>query len=119
MPTEIQGNMKCISNPEIKVRGYVLAATVTSKRIFIYEKDLTITSEYENCHISLPVTNSYNDTWRKWWLEYVDAGIAIVTLPPTGVLNEESTLYHKECFDCRLVKGSTKKRPDFWPNNHE
>ena len=31
----------------------------------------------------------------------------------------ESVLYHRECIDCRAVDGATKKRPDFWPNDHE
>lgn len=116
MPTEIQGNMKCISNPDIKVRGYVLAATITSKRFFIYEKDLNNPSEYENCHTSIP--DPFNGYWEKWWTEYIDEGKAIAVVP-TSSLDLYSTLYYQECFDCRKTEGATKKRPDFWPNNHE
>ena len=116
MPTEVQGNMKCTSNPDIKVRGYVLASTITSKRIFIYEKDLNISSEYENCKIDH--TDPYNGNWIRRWTENINAGKAIAVIP-SGYLDENSTLYYQECFDCRTVKGATKKRPDFWPNDHE
>ena len=116
MPTEISGNVKCVSNPKIKVRGYVLAATITSKRIFIYEKDLNIPSEYENCRFEFP--DPLNGNWIKRWTEKVDEGKAIAVIP-SGSLDLNSTLYNQECFDCMQTKGSTKKRPDFWPNNHE
>lgn len=116
MPAEIQGNVKCISNPDMKVRGYVLASTITSKRIFIYEKDLNIPSEYENCGIDIP--DPMNGNWVRRWTENIDAGKAIATTP-SGSLDLNSTLYYQKCFDCRTVEGSTKKRPYFWPNNHE
>ena len=116
MPTEVQGNIKCTSNSDIKVRGYVLASTITSKRIFIYEKDLNISSEYENCKIDHP--DPYNGNWIRRWTENINAGKAIAVIP-SGYLDENSTLYYQECFDCRTVKGATKKRPDFWPNDHE
>ena len=117
MPTEINGNVKCISNPEIKVRGYVLAASITSKRVFIYEKDLkTLRSEYENCDYSIP--NPSDNYWVSAWERWIDEGDAIARIPH-GFLDYESTLYHGECFDCRKTEGATKKRPDFWPNNHD
>ena len=116
MPTEISGNVKCVSNPKIKVRGYVLAATITSKRIFIYEKDLNIPSEYENCRFEFP--DPLNGNWIKRWTENINAGKAIAVIP-NAVLDLYSTLYNKECFDCMQTAGATKKRPDFWPNNHE
>ena len=116
MPTEVIGNVKCISNPDIKVRGFVLAASIMSKRIFIYESDLNHHSMYGNCDISTPDLN--NEYWRKAWLNSIDAGRAIAHTP-SGTLDDYSVLYYEECFDCRKTKGSTKKRPDFWPNNHE
>ena len=116
LPAEIDGNVKCVSNPDIKVRGYVLAATVVEKRIFIYEKDFNhIRTEYENCMWLTP--GGYKG-WEKSWQDNMDAGRAII-FTETGKIDETARYYHKECFDCRETKGSTKKRPDFWPNNHE
>ena len=117
MPTEVQGNMKCTSNPDINVRGYVLASTITSKRLFIYEKDLNISSEYENCQRSTPA-NYMDGKWKIWWMERILNGQAIASVP-NGYLDDNSVLYHTECFDCLQTEGATKKRPDFWPNNHK
>ena len=52
------------------------------------------------------------------WPERVDR-YGYVALTPQGYINNESILYSPECVDCRKTKGATKKRPDFWPNNHE
>lgn len=38
---------------------------------------------------------------------------------PYGIIDLNSTMYSSNCVDCRTVYGATKKRPDFWPNNHE
>ena len=94
MPSEVEGNVKCTSNPDIKVRGYVLAATITSKRIFIYEEDLKIPSEYENCNRAIP---DGGDKWPRWWIEYINAGRGIAFVP-SGGLDDNSVLYFKECF---------------------
>ena len=37
--SDFQGNIRCISNPDKRAHGYVLASNVTTKRIFIYEED--------------------------------------------------------------------------------
>ena len=118
MPSEVEGNVKCTSNPDIKVRGYVLAATITSKRIFIYEEDLKIPSEYGNCNKTTPANYSSSKDWQASWLARIGEGLAIA-LVPSGGLDDNSVLYEKNCFDCLATKGATKKRPDFWPNNHE
>ena len=116
IPTEIDGNIKCISNPSVKVKGYVIAATIVEKRIFIYENDFqNINSEYSNCMKFTPANYS---NWTSSWMEIMRAGNAVI-YTTHGDLDESSILYYKECFDCRTVKESTKKRPDFWPNNHE
>lgn len=116
MPTEIDGNVSCISNPSIKVRGYVLAATVTEKRIFIYESDFKqIRSDYQNCSW----LNAQNyPGWERAWMESMEKGNLII-FTQTGIIDQTSISYSKNCFDCRETEGASKKRPDFWPNNHE
>lgn len=125
MPVELKGNVSCISHPEETVRGYVFGSSVTSKRIFIYEADFkSIRSEYEgNCVILTPDVN--DASWIDRWIQLRDKHGAI-TLTTNGSFyafqNQDwrsSKLYQRECVDCRSVEGSTKNRPDFWPNNHE
>ena len=115
MPTEIQGNVTCVSNPQKRARGYVLASNVVTKRLFVYESDFKLLfTEYENCHYEEPDKFSGTDSWPERISKY-----GYVAITPNGYINNESLLYSKECIDCRNTRGATKKRPDFWPNNHE
>ena len=117
MPSEIIGNVKCTSNPQIKIRGYVIAAQITTKRFFIYESELeSIKSEYSECKISRPPLHTMG--WDISWTYQVNKyGYLIYT--QHGEIDAESILYSNTCVDCRAVEGSTKQRPYFWPNNHK
>ena len=118
MPSEIQGNVTCISDPKKKARGYVLASTVKEKRLFIYQSDLKgMGPFYENCYVEYPPNPLYN-TWEKGWEFRVTNG-GYVAVSEKGGIHPGAVLYSPECFDCRKTKGATKQRPDFWPNNHE
>ena len=118
IPSEIRGNVSCISDPGKRVRGYVLASQTTTKRIFIYESDFKeLVSEYSNCSIQRPPTPEVPG-WQYSWNSQINYN-ASVAYTLTGKINVESILYSKDCVDCRTVDGATKKRPDFWPNNHE
>ena len=119
-PGEVKGNVTCISNPDIKVLGYVLTSTCQTKRIFIYESDFTqICSEYDSGCKSSGWSESFS------WLNkiYSEGAIAMTYNGElSSLLNpniEETVFYSRECVDCRAVEGATKKRPDFWPNDHE
>ena len=125
MPSLLKGNITCTSNPELNVQGYVLAASLKTKRIFIHRSDFTkIHPEYDGgCSSETPdLSNKY---WTSIWGEAIEkkGAVAITTngyfQPSLNPNFGESTLYSKECVDCRSVEGATKKRPDFWPNNHE
>ena len=119
-PGEVKGNVTCVSNPNIKVLGYVLASTCQTKRIFIYESDFKqIRSEYDSgCKSAGWGDNYFNQD--KIYSEGVIAMTYNGSLSP--FLNPnlmETVFYSRECIDCRSIEGATKKRPDFWPNNHE
>ena len=121
MPGELKNNVSCITNPDLKCHGYVLASTVSTKRLFIYENDLVhFRSDYQNCALTYPpLKEIFGYDWRRAWLNSMeDYGFVIYT--NNGDLEKDSSiLYSPECVDCRKTKGATKKRPDFWPNNHE
>ena len=116
MPAEIKGNVSCISNPGKKARGYVLASNVKSKRIFVYNTDFKdIVPQYENCYMELP---GQTENWGFSWPDRIE-DFGFVALSKSGKIDLDARLYDRECVDCRQTKGATKKRPDFWPNNHE
>ena len=126
MPNELRGNVKCTSNAQIKVYGYVLASNIKTKRIFIYASDFKeIYPEYEDNQCIFLIPDDKDNSWYHSWSEMVDKSGAIVMTtngsfsPFSNTEYLDSKLYSRECVDCRTVKGSTKQRPDFWPNNHE
>ena len=118
LPSEVQSNVSCTSSPEKKVRGYVLSAQTTSKRIFIYESDFEhLVSEYQNCTITTPPVPPVSG-WYNVWVQQMNYYGAVIHTP-YGKIDTNSTMYSSNCVDCRTVEGATKKRPDFWPNDHE
>ena len=126
MPSELKGNVTCISNPNIPVQGYVLAANIQSKRIYIYESDFKeIVSEYNTLGCLWEKPDLSDENWRWKWIDLIDSGALVVAKygkwqpyeNPAHFMN--SVLYRRPCVDCRLGDRATKKRPDFWPTNHE
>lgn len=112
--SDYQGNIRCISNPDKRVHGYVLASNVTTKRIFIYEEDFKhMRSLYWDRYCTWmgedmrPWGNGPVESWFSPW-------VIIKNLQTS-----DETLYLWNCVNCRHTQGATKKRPDFWPNNHE
>ena len=118
MPSELRGNVYCISNPNIKVRGYITTANVKTKRMFIHASQFTnVFPTYDNCSLMFPPNPSYSG-WQMSWMDQVNYYGAVV-LSKLGNIDNNSILYSNTCVDCTQTKGATKKRPDFWPNNHE
>ena len=52
------------------------------------------------------------------WMDQVNYYGAVV-LSKLGNIDNNSILYSNTCVDCTQTESATKKRPDFWPNNHE
>ena len=118
--SDYQGNIFCQSNPDKRAHGYVLASSVTTKRIFIYEEDFKhLRSKYsnplcitknrvDNIDEFVAITSSY--PWKSPW---------VIMAKNANWYDPEALIYNWVCVDCRHTTGATKKRPDFWPNNHE
>ena len=112
--SDYQGNIVCTSNPNKRAHGYILASNVTTKRIFIYEEEFKhMRSQFWDSlctwmtNEQKPWGNGPVESWLSPWV--------IMRNTKTW----EETLYLWSCVDCRHRPGATKKRPDFWPNNHE
>ncbi len=118
MPAEVKSNIKCISNPDKKVYGYTIASQVISKRIFIYESEFIQKDMFSACTMyEAPTTNDMG--WVVSWSQEVNKNGAAIWSASNDVLEKNAVLYTRACVDCRAIEGATKKRPDFWPNNHE
>jgi len=104
-PTELRGNIKCLSHPDEYVIGYIVAATEVVSRIYIdmdkiHGEDVYNCGESENFFIY----ELYNAYLQGWGICFEFAGMYVCA--PI------------KCVDC-LTRGGTKNKPDFWPNDHQ
>jgi hypothetical protein len=106
-PSQLAGNIHCLSNPKEPVIGYLSASSIQQKRLFIDNSQVrnwdTLTLE---CPLRQTDRNpvdfhiySYPDTL---WGPYYFSG---------------NTLYlsKRNCLDCQ-EQGGTLTKPSFWPN---
>lgn len=114
-PSELTGNLVCVSDPNEKIVGWVSAGTIVEKRIFISYKDKPssgINWVYsKNCDASMIDKDSL--------VHYIRSNKFIVNETfaesyPGGPLVYKYTMSKEECIDCRL-QGSNIK-PSFWQN---
>lgn len=106
-PTDMKGNISCVTNPEEVVIGYINATTETTHRIYIDGKDVADMADVYDCkeRFNYPITELHN---------IANQGLGIL---------DEVDKYTFVCMPIRCVdctaRGGTKKRPAFWPNNHQ
>ena len=112
-PSEITGNIQCLSDPDETVIGYIFASKPVTSRLFIQmaEQNLNYFEDRTEC-----------DTERMF-LDPRDAyyaGYSIFGANDDGRYSYISA----RCVDCTQRQGAgypspTKIKPDFWPNDHQ
>ncbi|MGV3588821.1 MAG: DUF4249 domain-containing protein [Adhaeribacter sp.] len=133
-PSELKGNIRCVTNPNEPVIGFVGLCNVVEKRIFISRTELNNWQDQPyNCQYHLVI--NHPDT-LKWYFEgippvpYPQYYVQINPLPSDGVfvdqtkpcciyipLNVQGGGWYAVadyCADCTVRGGKTVK-PDFWP----
>lgn len=107
-PTEIKGNITCLSNPEEIIIGYIYATTETSYRLYIKAEDVPGMTDIYDCREKQLFSG------RELEKAY-GQGFAILS---EGAVSGTYFCMNRRCVDCRS-RGGTKNKPDFWPNNHQ
>ena len=104
-PSQITGNIHCITNPAEPVLGFIGASTVSQKRIFINRYDFSYWLHYPpQCFLTLVSPGdigAFADTLLITPINSIPAGINSST---------------PECSDCRYGGGVVTTKPSFWPN---
>ena len=106
VPSEMKGNIACLSDPDIPVIGYVEVTDTQWKDIFM-ERDPTL---FENKSHFCPMVTGPSDAEEKG-LDWLNFAIYEESM-------EENIFALKKCVDCRQ-NGGSKSKPAFWPNDHE
>ena len=106
LPSEVTGNITCVSNPLEKVIGYITASTVDQRRIFV-------TSAEANSHYSMNCGTTYvKNNVDSFKLYYGTLGLLPYQADPaygpaTGYFSSTPI-----CVDC-TIRG-TNVKPTFW-----
>lgn len=109
-PSEMTGNIRCISKPSEVVLGYISAGVTASKRFFASHNDMKMFSYSHNCILVEPETEAPPISWSSLFQE----GYMVVDYN----LGDHTTKWAiANCVDCR-ARG-TKNKPSFWPNDHK
>ena len=126
-PSQINGNIHCLTDPAEIVIGYISVGTVTTKRIFLSNQQLPLsfyTSPYGDCRVDSLLYKFYYPG-SKIPIDQVDINLnvnrgaitnplipidAIIARPHTPILGY--TASSRFCVDCTLR--GTNKKPDFW-----
>jgi hypothetical protein len=108
-PSQMTGNIHCISDPSIPVIGYISAAMQASADMY-----------YDNAEerfYKTPLPNKYEVLeLSKDFAKYYYMGYAPLDILPS----DNAPVYQwvpRRCVDCRLM-GGTKNKPAGWPNEH-
>lgn len=107
-PAEFTGNIRCLSNPEEPVIGFVSASTVTQKRIFIKNSELNTWNSPNLTSTCSPIIIPQDSTF--YYLvnnpDYAPAYFLSGTPNPLAIAK-------RKCVDCTLSGGNTSK-PSYW-----
>jgi hypothetical protein len=102
--TEVRGNITCLSDPYEPVVGYIAVTNEVVTRIFINMEEI----EGEDLY-GCESTRAYT---RNQLTDMFAAGYGIVIYADVNFIAARV-----RCVDCTL-RGGTKNKPDFWPNEH-
>jgi len=112
-PSELGGNITCVTDPSKKVMGYVETVKNTvQERIFIYPNQVMHPGNISLCTTIttdsvLSMTGSYSRAYL--------SGFRLIDQDPAGNPADWSTVNCTEC----TANGGSKSKPDFWPNNDQ
>lgn len=104
IPSEMKGNIRCVTNPEIPVIGFVEVATVTRLKRFLPEIKEVYEAEVTGCASTIVQGIEYRNNPDYGYISYNPS-------------NPESDTYAlKRCMDC--TRFGSKQKPSWWPSDH-
>ena len=110
LPSQIQGNIYCISDPDDKAIGFFVATSIEEKRIFIKREDLPDSYPVFPSRACIADTTIFQPLVIYGSLESIIFPLFSTGTPPvaSGFVSSST-----DCTDCRFFGGILTK-PDFW-----
>ena len=104
IPSEMKGNIRCVTDPEVPVIGFVEVATVTRLKRFFPEIEKVYEAEVTGCASTIVQGSEYDNNPDYGYVSY-------------NPMNAESNTYAlKRCMDCGRF--GSKQKPSWWPTSH-
>lgn len=110
-PSQLTGNIKCITNPSEVVIGFVEVVEQKTKRIFINRRQLNNWNYTNTCQTT--VIDNKPDSIAK----YAGGGLVPSVVYSEDMITGEIIAFNAApgpCVDCKL-RGATNVKPEFWP----
>ena len=116
IPSELRGNISCITDPDRPVIGFVEVSSSTHKRWYISNLENIYELPWSTCLI-LDQTDlcTYFSMPQQDCGRIIPLGWIIYTPASAG---SPRTYTFESCVDCTVHGGNTEK-PDDWPNDHK
>ena len=108
-PSQLSGNIHCLTEPGELVIGFMEVSQAQTKRKFIYRSDIPDWNYNPYCY-SIEIDNKA-DSIAKYGV-YLMPTLPVLVDPATGAIVTFNASEHR-CVDCTL--GRTNVRPPFWP----
>lgn len=109
-PSEMPGNMSCLTHPGEAAIGFVEVTQEKTSRLFIHNNELRNWNYKTGCEVTIIQNNP--DSITKYGLQVMPATV-FMDDPNTGAITH-FTAAPSFCIDCRQNGGSNIK-PAFWP----
>ncbi len=114
IPSEMKGNLVCLSSPDIHVIGFVEVSHVVTTELYVHSNESPYIPTQNDCDVLgweklMEVTVKPSDYAAYYLVWGAD--------PQNPQPYQDSSYARLRCIDCR-VEGGTKTRPDWWPNGH-
>jgi hypothetical protein len=124
-PSQINGNIHCLTNPTETVIGYISVGSVATKRIYIDHQQLPLTATafpYESCIVDSLLYRFYPPPDHIKYENQIDEFINYnkeklqILIPLDAILSGSQIIGYTAttpyCADCTLR--GTNRKPDFW-----
>lgn len=105
-PSELTGNIQCVSHPGEWALGYVSVSTTVNKRVFFSKSTINI---YNFAHSQCAIVPPGDGRSSK---DMYHSGYYLIALS----LDDRFEWGERGCIDCIFNGNGTKNKPWFWPN---
>ncbi len=115
-PSQMAGNIHCVTDPSAEVIGFVGAARQDIAHMYYINQDEQFYDGHQTTWREVNIEDVYDpDEFIRWYYKgYAPYTMILPEMGGPGTIWQWAPV---ACVDCRKI-GGTKDKPEGWPNNH-